>query len=212
MRRPLLLATANPGKAAEFQRLLGKDVRLVSLKDVDVDMPEETGKTFQENAELKAIRVATQSGMITLADDSGLSVAALGGKPGVRTARFAGLHATDAENRAKLLKELNGIPWVDRSARFVCAVSVATPDGKVCTRLGVLEGKIADRERGTLGFGYDRVFEASHGQTLAELSATMKNAISHRSKAIRDIQPCIEHVLDHGVQPVDIASFLGEPS
>lgn len=195
MRRTLLLATSNPGKAAEFQRLLGKGVRILSLRDVDVTMPAETGVTFQENAELKATSAAAQSGMLTLSDDSGLEVDALHGNPGVLSARFAGLHATDAENRAKLLREMEHVRASDRSARFVCAVSLATPDGKVCTKLGVLEGTIGERERGTSGFGYDSLFEIPGGQTLAELSSADKNAISHRGQAIQKMRSCIERKL-----------------
>ena len=195
MRRTLLLATSNPGKAAEFQRLLGKGVRILSLRDVDVTMPDETGVTFQENAELKATSAAAQSGMLTLSDDSGLEVDALHGNPGVLSARFAGLHATDAENRAKLLREMEQVRASDRSARFVCAVSLATPDGKVCTKLGVLEGTIGERERGTSGFGYDFLFEVPGGQTLAELSSADKNAISHRGQAIQKMRSCIERKL-----------------
>ncbi|MDQ3540176.1 MAG: RdgB/HAM1 family non-canonical purine NTP pyrophosphatase [Chloroflexota bacterium] len=203
MQRTLLLATSNPGKAAEFQRLLGKAVRFLSLDEVNVDMPDETGETFQENAELKATSVATQSGMITVADDSGLAVDALQGKPGVRSARFAGLHASDAENRTMLLAQMESVAPPDRSARFVCALSLASPDGKVCTRLGLLEGTIADRERGTFGFGYDSVFETSDGRTLAELPAATKNAMSHRGKAVDEILPCIERMLSYGDPSID---------
>lgn len=211
MLRTLLLATSNPGKAAEFQRLLGKGVRFLSLNEVNVDMPDETGETFQENAELKATSVATQSGMITLADDSGLAVDALQGKPGVRSARFAGLHASDAKNRTTLLTQMESVPPPDRSARFVCALSLASPDGKVCTRLGLLEGTITDRERGAFGFGYDSVFETSDGRTLAELPAATKNAISHRAKAVDEILPCIERMLSYGDPSID-ASPPDDPS
>lgn len=206
MRRTLLLATSNPGKVAEFQSLLGKDARILSLVDVNVTMPDETGETFQENAELKATSVATQSGMITLSDDSGLVVDALQGQPGVRSARFAGLHATDAENRTKLLREMRHVAVADRSARFVCAVSLATPDGTVYTELGVLEGTIGVRERGTSGFGYDRLFELPDGRTLAELSLAQKNAISHRAQAIGMMMPCLERVLRDDDRAADAVS------
>lgn len=200
MRRTLLLATSNPGKSTELQSLLGKDVRILSLVDVDITMPDETGETFQDNAEAKATWAATQSGMIALADDSGLVVDALHGNPGVRSARFAGPRATDAENRAKLLGEMEHVPTSDRSARFVCAVSLATPDGTVCTEMGVLEGTIGAQELGTSGFGYDRLFELPDGRTLAELSVAGKNAISHRAQAMHKMLPIIERMLRNADQ------------
>lgn len=195
-----MLATSNTGKVAEFRSLLGEDVRVLSLVDIAVEMPEETGTTFQENSELKAVSAAVQSGLITLADDSGLEVDALDGKPGVWSARFASLHATDAENRSKLLKELEGIPPTNRSARFVCALSVANPEGSVWTELGVLEGTIIDRERGESGFGYDSLFETADGRTLAEVSSSEKNAISHRGMAVRRALPRITHMLPENDQ------------
>jgi len=195
MRQTLLLATSNPGKADEFRRLLGDLVTMLSLVDVNVTMPDETGSTFQENAELKAVSAASQSGMMTLADDSGLVVDAMDGAPGIRSARFAGLHASDAENRTKLLGQLQHVPAVARGAHFVCALSLATPDGDVCTEMGVLRGAISETERGASGFGYDRLFELPDGQTLAELSGTRKNAVSHRAQAMHKMLPHIERVL-----------------
>lgn len=212
MRRTLLLATSNPGKSAELRSLLGKSWRILSLTEVNVDMPDETGATFQENATLKAISAATQSGFTTLADDSGLAVDALGGMPGVRSARFAGIHATGAENRKKLLKEMEGVLAPDRSARIMCVLSLATPGGQVCSELGVLEGMIADREWGTSGFGYDRVFKTADGQTLAEIPAARKNVISHRAMAMRHILPCIERMLRNGDQSAEALSSGVDPS
>lgn len=208
MRRTLLLATSNSGKSAEFQSLIGNGVRILSLIDVDVTMPEETGETFRDNAEAKATSAAMQSGMFALADDSGLMVDALHGNPGVRSARFAGPHATDAENRAKLLREMEKVPAADRSARFVCAVALATPNGTVCTEMGVLEGTIGTRERGTSGFGYDRLFELSDGRTLAELSVAAKNALSHRAQAMHKMRPIIERMVRNADQ-ADKADWSG---
>lgn len=212
MRRTILLATSNLGKAVEFQDLLGEHVCLLSLNDVDVDMPEETGETFEENAELKATSVARQSGMVALADDSGLTVDALHGKPGVHSARFAGPRASDTENRIRLLTDMAGTSLSDRGARFVCALCLATPDGQVWTRVGVLEGMIADRERGTFGFGYDSLFETSDGRTLAELSADRKNAISHRAKAILAILPSIELLPENADRSIGASLRRGDRS
>lgn len=198
VRRSIVLATANPGKAAELRILLKDSVAVLSLLEVEVEMPEETGVTHRENAELKAMAVAMQSGMTTLADDSGLAVDALGGLPGVRSARYAGLQASDAENREKLLAELRGVSAENRTARFVCALSLATPHGPVCSSNGVLEGRIADRDRGASGFGYDRIFEIDGGRTLAELPSADKNALSHRAQALRAILPCIDRMLRTG--------------
>ncbi len=194
--KTLLLATSSKGKAGEFRTLLGDEIRVLSLADVSVQMPEETGESFREIAEVKALSAASQSGLTALGDDSGLEVDALDGRPGVRSARFAGPDATDAENRSKLLDELRNSGRTDRTARFVCALSVATPDGEVWTELGVLEGTIAEHERGASGFGYDRLFVTGSGRTLSELSVAEKNAISHRGEAMRRALPRIRRLLD----------------
>ncbi|HEV2066107.1 MAG TPA: RdgB/HAM1 family non-canonical purine NTP pyrophosphatase [Thermomicrobiales bacterium] len=189
MCRTLLLATSNPGKIGELRVLLGGDIRVVSLKDVDVRMPVETGETFRANAELKAVSAAAQSGLIALADDSGLEVDALEGRPGVRSARFAGVNASDEENRARLHDALQAIQPTSSKARFVCAVSVAVPDGSVWTEFGTLEGQITHEERGRFGFGYDRMFELPDGRTLAEVPPDQKNRISHRGRAMSKAVP-----------------------
>lgn len=200
MRPALLIATSNPGKASEFRTLLSEDTPVLSLLDIDINvdvvMPEEIEETFQGNAELKAVSVAAQTGMITLADDSGLVVDALDGQPGVRSARYAGVNAGDAENRRKLLDALKDVPPSDRGAHFVCTVAVATPSGNVWTETGILDGMIVDHARGESGFGYDRLFETADGRTLAELSPTEKHAISHRGEAIRRALPRIEIMLE----------------
>lgn len=203
VRRTLLIATSNPGKAKEFGELVKGDIRILSLADVSIAMPEETGKTFQENAELKAVSAAKQTGLVALADDSGLEVDALDGAPGVYSARYSGLHGTDAENRHKLLGSLEGVPPEDRTARFICAVAVATPEGEVWTEIGVLEGVITDQERGESGFGYDRLFQIADGRTLGELPAFEKNAISHRGRAIRQALPRLTRMLAEVDQRVD---------
>ena len=175
--------------------MLPADIAIVGLEDLGLASPEETGVTFRENANLKAMSAATASGMLTLADDSGLEVAALRGEPGVRSARFAGEPPDDAKNRKALISALSGVPKDGRDARFVCAVTIATPHGIVGTSEGVVSGTILDHERGSRGFGYDALFLLPNGRTIAELLDEEKNAMSHRSAAIREILPRLEQVL-----------------
>ena len=191
----LLIATANKGKVAEFSSLLGDVVDVVSLRDVGVKSPEETGSTFTENATIKATHGARASGLITVADDSGIVVDALDGAPGVLSARFAGIDATDEENRSLLLRRLREVPSRSRSARFVCILAVAHPDGRLGTFEGMLEGTVAGEERGAGGFGYDPVFELEDGLTVAELAPEQKNRISHRAKALQNALPYIHSLL-----------------
>jgi XTP/dITP diphosphohydrolase len=191
----LLIASSNPGKIREIRALLPQEIAVVALHDLGIDSPDETGATLRENADLKALYAAKASGMVALGDDSGLEVDALRGAPGVRSARFAGEPPDDARNRQALLSALADIPRERRRARFVCAVTIATPDGTVWTSDGILNGTILDRERGTRGFGYDSVFLLPNGRTVAELLDEEKNAVSHRSVAIRKILPPLRHVL-----------------
>ncbi|HYH12678.1 MAG TPA: RdgB/HAM1 family non-canonical purine NTP pyrophosphatase [Thermomicrobiales bacterium] len=195
--RRLLIATGNQGKIAEFRALIATDaVEIVSLHDVGVESPEETGTTFEENAVLKARHAAIASGLVAVADDSGVVVDALGGAPGVISARYSGPDATDASNRELLLRRLETSGALDRSARFECVIAVAHPDGRVETFDGTLEGTIASEERGTGGFGYDPIFELRDGKTVAELSGDQKNRISHRAMALQKALPYIHSVLD----------------
>jgi XTP/dITP diphosphohydrolase len=191
----LLIASSNPGKVREICALLPDNVVVTSLDELGLAPPEETGATFQDNADLKALSAARASGMLTLADDSGLEVAALGGEPGVRSARFAGEPPDDARNRKALLAALWGFPNEDREARFVCAVTIATPNGIIGTSQGVVVGTILDHERGSRGFGYDALFLLPNGRTIAELLDEEKNAMSHRSAAIGKILPQLEQAL-----------------
>jgi XTP/dITP diphosphohydrolase len=187
----LVVATNNPGKLREFRALLeGCGFDLVSPADLGIDWSvEETGTTFEENARLKAADAARACGLIALADDSGLEVDYLGGRPGIFSARYAGPGRTEegigeAEQRRLLLGEMAGVPDALRSARFRCAIAIATPAGEVRTVDGVFEGRIAHEERGTNGFGYDPIFFVpEHGVTSAELLPDVKNAISHRGRA-----------------------------
>ena len=190
----LLVATGNPGKLREYQGLLREaPFRLVSLKDVGItDEVDETGDTFAENAWLKASGYAAMSGMLTLADDSGLEVDALAGEPGVRSARYGGeACATDADRVALLLHNLDGVPWERRTARFRCVINIVHPDGgggqspvKLVSVVGSVAGMIQYEPAGNDGFGYDPVvFLPSFGRTVAQLSLDEKNRVSHRGSA-----------------------------
>lgn len=192
----LLLATSNPGKIAELQDMLGATTEVLSLADVGVTSPEETGADFAENAVLKARHGAAGSGFVTVADDSGIEVDALDGAPGIRSARYAGEAGDDEKNRQKLLAALEGVPASRRSARFVCEIAVATPDGEVRTFRGTLGGRVAAGPRGAGGFGYDSLLELPDGRTVAELTPEDKNAISHRGEALRNALPYLQTVLD----------------
>lgn len=183
----LLVATHNMGKLAELRELLrGVPYELVSLSDVGIELDvEETGSTLEENAELKATTYARLAGMRTLADDSGLEVDALGGAPGVHSARYAGPDATDADRIAKMLANLasHPQPW---TARFRCVIAIVAPDGEVELHEGACEGVIISEPRGDNGFGYDPAFLfPEHNRTMAELSDAEKNAVSHRGIAVR---------------------------
>ncbi|MCL5676334.1 MAG: XTP/dITP diphosphatase [Firmicutes bacterium] len=188
MKRQVVLATRNPGKVRELQRLLeGADVQMLSLAEFPgAPEVEETGRTFAENALLKAGSAAAHTGLIALADDSGLEVDALGGRPGVYSARFAGPAAGDEENNRKLLAMMQGVEGPARTARFRSAVAIASPDGRSRVLEGTCEGVLLDAPRGFDGFGYDPLFLVPDlGQTFAELPMEEKNRISHRGLALR---------------------------
>jgi XTP/dITP diphosphohydrolase len=191
----LLVATTNTGKLREYQDLLaGLPVSWLTLEDaglggMDVD---ETGTTFAQNALIKALAYARRANLPTLADDSGLEVDALNGRPGVFTARYA---PTAAERNAKLLLALEGVPEAQRGARFVCVVALAMPDGLTVTAEGTLEGRIGHAPRGDYGFGYDPVFVLPDGRALAELVPAEKHSISHRGRALARLHPVLRFVL-----------------
>ena len=184
--RDLLLATTNMHKLEEY-RTIFSDIpfRLLSLHDVQLDIDvEETGTTFAENAQLKALAYASASGMLALADDSGLEIDALGGIPGIYSARFAGVGTSYAERFRLLLGQLQGLPMSQRTARFRCAIAIAEPSGYCRTVEATLEGQIAQAPRGQYGFGYDPIFLGPEaGKTTAELMPEEKNRISHRGRA-----------------------------
>ncbi len=187
----LVVASKNPDKIKEMEDVLcmtglaGEIVRDLDWPDV-----EETGDSLEENALLKAQAVTDVVGLPAVADDTGLEVDALGGAPGVMTARYAGPNATYAENVARLLMELEGVD--DRSARFRTIVALAMPDGDKLVVEGSLDGVIATAPRGRDGFGYDPVFEVD-GKTLAEMGTGLKNTLSHRARALRALAEALGH-------------------
>lgn len=187
----VVVASFNRGKRRELEELLASlKWELVSLADwPEAAAPEESGATLLENARIKARSGLAISGLPAIADDTGLEVDALGGRPGIHSARWAGPDATDADNVRRLLAELATVPAERRGARFRTVCVACFPDGSECTAEGVLEGRIVERPRGANGFGYDPVFEASGlGRTLAELTPAEKNQFSHRARAIRELQ------------------------
>ena len=186
MNPKLLLATNNTGKVKEFRNLLaGIPFELVTPKEIGIVMDvDETGATYRENARLKACALATQSGLLTLADDSGIEIDALNGAPGVMSARYAGENASDAERVNFLLSKLKDVPQEKRTARFYCVIAIAHPDGKVEYCDGECKGTIAFEPSGASGFGYDPVFYLPEfGKAMAELTAEIKNRVSHRARA-----------------------------
>lgn len=198
MNRKILIASNNQGKLRELTTLLnGLKLDLLTPDEfgVNLDVPED-GKTYEENARIKARAFCLASGLPSLADDTGLEVAALNGAPGLHSARFVPQPgADDSDRRLLLLTRLQGKPqpW---KARFVCAVVLAIPDGRIFSTFGQCEGEITKNERGESGFGYDRVFLfPSLGKTMAELSMLEKNKISHRAKAVQAIIPHIMNLM-----------------
>ncbi len=191
----IALATRNRGKIIEITKILsGLDIEVLTLDDFPpMEMPPEAGAAFKENAVSKARFVAEKTGLPVLADDSGLEVDSLGGRPGVLSARYAGVGATDKENYLKLLDELKGLPMEKRRARFRCVIAFAEPDpekgGRTVTFDGVFEGFIATGPKGDHGFGYDPVFLIPEkNKTAAELTLEEKNSISHRAMALNKLK------------------------
>jgi XTP/dITP diphosphohydrolase len=192
VKRPdrLVLATNNPKKLAELRRVVDSaqlPVEVLGLAELPrYPEPEESERTFEGNALIKAREAARHLGLVAVADDSGIEVDELNGMPGVRSARWAGPMGDDEENNELLLAQLHGVPEQRRGARFRCALSLVTPDGEEFTWHGVMEGRIADAPAGDNGFGYDPLFiPDGDSRTTAELSSEEKDAISHRGKAVR---------------------------
>lgn len=191
----LVLATRNPHKGAELEALLGDlGVKIRTLAEFP-DAPDvvEDGETCEANAIKKAVTIARHTGLPSVADDTGLMVDALGGRPGVYAARYAGESATYDDNCRKLLKDLAAVPRERRRAGFVTVAALAFPDGRVETVEGTLEGTITDRPAGSGGFGYDPVFWVpALGKTLAEISSEEKNRVSHRAKAFAKVKELLK--------------------
>lgn len=200
----ILVATTNPGKVRELRAMLGGEVEWKSLADFPgVGEVKEDGSTFAENACKKASGYARATGLWTLADDSGLVVDALGGVPGVNSARFSGERPRGADrklldrrNMDKVLSLLQGVPEEKRTARFVCCLCLASPEEVLIETQGTLEGLITDKPAGTSGFGYDPIFYVPQlGKTVAQLNEDEKNAISHRGNAIRKLRLLLDELL-----------------
>lgn len=193
----LLIATHNRGKLREYAELLaGLPFELLTLDEVHLQGEvEETGASFLENARLKAETYARRSGVLTLADDSGLEVDALGGEPGVHSKRYAGDRKTDAERNQYLLAKMRGVPRGQRSARFRCAIVIADPEGHTWSSEGLCEGEIAFEPRGDFGFGYDPLFILREGgMRMAELPTAEKNRLSHRARAAEGAREILQRL------------------
>jgi XTP/dITP diphosphohydrolase len=202
--KEVIIATKNRGKAKEFESLFApKGFQVKTLLDYpEIGDIEETGSTFEENAVLKAESVSRQIGKIVIADDSGLMVDALDGKPGVYSARYAGEEKNDEANIDKVLKELEGVPDAERTARFYCALAVASPNQPTLTFSGTCEGSILKERRGSNGFGYDPIFYvAEKGKSMAELLPDEKNQISHRAIALRKLEEQLDTLLEREERP-----------
>jgi len=197
-RPKLLMASRNKGKLLELRKLL-EEIPVDILTAADFPwLPEvaEDGQTFQENAARKAQETARGSGILTIADDSGLEVDALGGQPGIHSARFAGEPADDTRNNRKLLELLRDVPPSQRTARFICTIAVATPAGELYFARGACEGIILEEPRGSGGFGYDPLFYIPYLQkTFAELSVEEKNPVSHRGRALQQAVTIIRQLI-----------------
>jgi XTP/dITP diphosphohydrolase len=192
----LLLATRNPHKTREFRELLGASFDIKDLASMpDISVPEETGTTFEQNAILKAVTVSKRVDKLVVADDSGLEVDALNGAPGIYSARYGGVKASDAANIDKLLRELGNSP--NRAACFRCVIALARAGKALGTLEGVVEGRILDQPRGKGGFGYDPVFQPTgFEETFAEMAPQLKNRISHRGKAVAALQKKLREIRD----------------
>ena len=193
----IVLATRNPGKICEIEALLTGLRFATAASFPGCPEPEESGHTFEENALIKARAVAGFTGKTALADDSGLEVDALGGAPGVHSARYASATASDRDNMHRLLEALADVADGDRTARFRCVMAVVAPDGRTWTSDGLCEGRILREPRGESGFGYDPLFvPAGYESTFAELDARTKNRISHRAMALRRIAEILGDLKD----------------
>lgn len=193
--KKIIFATGNADKMKEIREILADlDAEILSMKEagIQADIVED-GKTFEENAVIKATAISKLTGEIVLADDSGLEIDWLGGEPGIYSARYMGHETSYREKNANLISRLDGVPKEKRTARFVCAIAAALPDGNSLVTRGTIEGYIGWEECGSNGFGYDPIFYLyENDKSTAELSAEEKNAISHRGKALRQMKKMLE--------------------
>ena len=196
MDKKIIFATGNADKLREIRMILGDDWEVVSQKEagIEADIVED-GTSFEDNAVIKAQTIAKLAGKMALADDSGLVVDAMDGMPGIYSARFMGEDTSYDIKNAAIIEKLNGLEGKDRSARFVCAIAAAWPDGTLITCRGIMEGQIAKKSAGANGFGYDPIFYLpEYGCTSAELPPEEKNRISHRGKAMRMMKKLLKAV------------------
>jgi len=199
----IVMATTNRGKVKELEAILTQDPAFADVEILtltEAGLPnfeyEETADTFEGNAIGKAIAAAQAANLLAIADDSGLCVDALGGQPGIYSARWAGESATEADRNRLLLERLAGVPEAERTARFVCVMALATPSGKIVAAEGTCHGIITSESKGNTGFGYDPVFYVPNlGRTFAELAPVEKNMVSHRRAAINNLAPRLYDVL-----------------
>ena len=192
-KRTLVIASNNPHKIREISDMLDDRFRVLSMREAGFDGDiDENGQTFEENAVIKARAVMKATGFAALADDSGLSVDALDGEPGVHSARYAGVHGDDRANNDLLIEKMADIPAEDRTAQFICAMALALPSGEIRTAEGACPGVITFAPRGSGGFGYDPYFEYLSGETFAEMAQEEKNRISHRAHALQNMLPLME--------------------
>ncbi len=195
----IIFATGNEGKMKEIRLILEElGAEILSLKDAGINIEiQEDGKTFEENAVIKAREVMRATGALVLADDSGLEIDYLNGEPGVYSARYLGEDTSYRIKNQNLIDRLEGVPDEQRTARFVCAIAAAFPDGRIITARGVIEGIIGYEERGEGGFGYDPIFWLpEYGCSTAELTMEKKNELSHRGKALREMKNELKKVLE----------------
>lgn len=193
----LLLATNNANKLREYRSLLqGIQFRLVTPAELGIkNEVEETGNTYEENARLKAVTMAKESGLLALADDAGTEVDALDGEPGIRSHRYIGDNASDKDRNSYLLSRMKDIPWEERTARFCCVIAIAQPDGKVELCHGECKGYITFEPHGEQSFGYDPIFFSPElGKTFGEVTLTEKNKVSHRGKAAQKARLILQKI------------------
>ena len=196
--KEVMIATKNAGKAKEFEHIFNQyNVVVKSLLDFEgIEEIVEDGQTFEENALIKAREIAKQFNQVVIADDSGLEVDALDGRPGVYSARYAGEGRNDQANIEKVLSELEGVPTQNRSARFVCALALVTPEGEEAVVRGTCEGQILSECVGSEGFGYDPIFYLPQlGKTMAQIPKSQKNVLSHRAEAFKKLQDILMKIV-----------------